>query len=124
MTEQPVILFVEDEALLREIIASELKDVGFSVIEAEDGEAAIRMLDSGIDVDLLLTDIRLPGKKDGWNVARHARSLHPKLPVIYATGYSADAVDLVPGSKLIRKPFLPTAMIRAVETMGVTPRPH
>ena len=122
--ETPTILLVEDEALLREIVSFELEEAGFHVIEAEDGEAAIRMLDSGVAIDLLLTDIRLPGGKDGWSVSRHARAVHPGLPVIYATGYSAESVDLVPGGQLIRKPFLPAMMVRAVEDMGVSPRPH
>ncbi|MBU3078549.1 response regulator [Sphingomonas sp. XMGL2] len=102
----------------------ELVEAGFDVIEAADGEAAIRTLDSGAAIDLLLTDIRLPGSKDGWSVARHARTTHPGLPVIYATGYSAEMVDLVPGGQLIRKPFLPAMMVRAVEDMGVSPGRH
>lgn len=122
--EKPTILLVEDEALLREIVSFELEEAGFRVIEAADGEAAIRTLDSDAAIDLLLTDIRLPGSKDGWSVARHARAVRPGLPVIYATGYSAEMVDLVPGGQLIRKPFLPATMVRAVEEMGVSPRPH
>lgn len=123
---QPSVLLVEDEPLLRELLSAELEDAGYRVIEAETGDDAIRLLDRADPIDLLFTDIRLPGLTDGWAVARHARALRPGLPVIYATGHSPTAVDMVPGATLMRKPFGLSAMIAAATGLGVPPacRPH
>ena len=66
------ILVVEDEPLVREIIVSELEDAGYEVLEAADGAAALALLREA-RVDLLFTDIRLPGEVDGWMFSREAR---------------------------------------------------
>lgn len=120
---QPTVLLVEDEPLLRELLCIELEDAGYQVTEAADGDAALRLLDAPDHIDLLLTDIRLPGSVDGWAVARHARESRPDLPVIYATGFCAPPIDMVPGATLMRKPFASTAMIAALTGLGVPPLP-
>jgi CheY-like chemotaxis protein len=115
------VLLVEDEPLLRELMCIELEDAGYRVTEACDGDAALRLLDAEERIDLLMTDIRLPGAIDGWAVARHARACRPDLPVIYATGFCSPPVDMVPGATLMRKPFASSAMIAAVAGLGVPP---
>jgi CheY-like chemotaxis protein len=55
---------------------------------------------------------------DGWDLAEKARSLHPDLPVIYATGYSADEPRFVSNSLFLRKPYLPSAVVAAVEKLS------
>ena len=115
----PTVLIVEDEDLVREIAQIEFEDAGFRVIEAATGEAALAHLSLDA-VDLLFTDVRLPGEVDGWRVARRARELHPGLPVIYASGFPGDAMDIVPGGRFIRKPYRPTAIIDAARELGAT----
>ena len=116
----PTILIVEDEDLVREVAQAEFADAGYRVIEAATGEAAIAHL--GLDaVDVLFTDIRLPGAVDGWTVARRARELHPTVAVIYASGFPGDAIDIVPAARFVRKPYRPTAIVDLARAMRAGP---
>lgn len=117
--DSPTVLLVEDEALLRIVIGDELRDAGFEVIEAGDGGEALRFLADGVRVDLLFTDIRMPGEASGWDVAERARKLRPDIPVIYATGYSEDPLRIVPGGKFFKKPYAVHAIIEAARELGV-----
>jgi CheY-like chemotaxis protein len=81
------ILFVEDDPLIREFIVEALREEGYDVIHACDGEEALAWC-KRTAADVLVTDVRLPGKIDGWQIAEHCRQHHPALPVIYATGFS------------------------------------
>ncbi len=113
----PTVLIVEDEELVREIATMEFADAGYRVLEAATGEAALGHLD-GETVDLLFTDIRLPGALDGWRVARRAREINPQLPVIYASGFPGDAIDVVPGGRFIRKPYRPTEILAVARELA------
>src|SRR5689334_18576839 len=95
--EARTVLVVEDEPLVRDTIVHELEDAGFGVLEAETAEAGLAILQQR-PVSLLFTDIRLPGPMDGWGLAEAARVLFPNLPVIYATGFTAEEPRLVPKS--------------------------
>jgi CheY-like chemotaxis protein len=110
------ILVVEDEELVRETISAELQDAGFIVLEAETAEQGLEMLEEK-PVGVLFTDIRLPGSVDGWDLAEKARSLYPNLPVIYATGFSAEQPRFVPQSIFLRKPYLPSAVVAAIQKL-------
>ena len=110
------VLVVEDESLIRETIADELEDAGFLVLEAETAEQGLEILESK-PVHVLFTDIRLPGVLDGWSLAERARALDPNLPVIYATGFSAEEPRFVPKSVFLRKPYLPSAVLAAIEKL-------
>ena len=110
------VLVVEDEELVRETIAGELEEAGFAVLEAETAEQGLEMLEEH-PVGVLFTDIRLPGRLDGWELAEQARTRYPDLPVIYATGFSAVQPRLVPESIFLRKPYLPSAVIAAIEKL-------
>ena len=110
------VLVVEDEELVRETISAELQDAGFVVLEAETAEQGLEMLEEK-PVGVLFTDIRLPGRADGWELAERARSLYPNLPVIYATGFSAEQPRFVPKSVFLRKPYLPSAVVAAIEKL-------
>jgi CheY-like chemotaxis protein len=105
---KPVALVVEDEWLLLTVVEEELLEAGFEVASAASGAAALVKLDEvGEGLSCLLTDIRLVGNIDGWEVARRARMSHPNLPVIYMTGDSASkwAAKGVPDSVMLSKPF-------------------
>lgn len=116
------ILVVEDEDLVREVIVGELEEAGYVVIEAATAEAALSVLQSR-PVGVLFTDIRLPGALDGWRLAEEARALYPDLPVIYATGFSAEAPRIVRRGVFLRKPYLPSKVIEVLETLLGAP-PH
>ena len=118
------ILVVEDEPLILDIVADELSEAGFEVLQARTGEEAVAILDSEATLDLLLTDIRLPGSLDGWSVAERARERFSTLPVIYVTGYSGKPVRQVPDSILLMKPYRPSAVVKAAAGLGVTPGPR
>jgi CheY-like chemotaxis protein len=110
------ILVVEDEELVRDIIARELEDAGYLVIEAASAEAGLEVIETR-PVGLLFTDIRLPGQMDGWRLAEEARSRCPDLPVVYATGYSAAEPRLVAGGVFLRKPYLPSTVVATIERL-------
>ena len=92
------VLVVEDEPLILDMISQELAEQGFAVLEADTGEAALSIMESGQTVDVLFTDIKLPGELDGWRLAATAREAKPALSVIYVTGYNVDREAVVPGS--------------------------
>ena len=97
------ILVAEDDPFVREMAVTGLEDAGYAVIEAADGEPALRLLQDGISVNALVTDIRMPGA-NGWVVARAYRERFPALPVLYLTGY-AEQMQPVPGGVIISKPY-------------------
>jgi DNA-binding NtrC family response regulator len=113
------ILFVEDDPLIREIVVEALHDEGFHVIEASDGEEALAWCKQRV-ADVLVTDIRLPGRIDGWQIAERCREHNPELPVIYATGFSPVEARPVPGSLSLEKPYHPKAIVRAVRQVTET----
>jgi CheY-like chemotaxis protein len=115
--ERPVILFVEDQPMVRYTVAEELSDAGYTVIQAETGEDALALLASGAAIDALLTDLRLPGAIDGWDVAEAARELRPTLPVVYASAYSYVTPRQVSNSIMLDKPCPPEAIVDALERL-------
>ena len=99
-----VVLLVEDEDGLRQSEAEWLRELGYRVLEAPDGAAALRLLDGGGRVDVLVADVGLPGGLDGRQVAEAARGSRPSLPVLFVTG-SAQAGGTGLGAETIGKPF-------------------
>ena len=98
------VLVVEDDPHVRTFAVDVLEDEGFEVIEAASAEEGLeRCCDTVVDV--LFTDIRLPGALTGWDVAESCRQSHPEIPVIYATGFSDVMPRPVPGSVLFQKPY-------------------
>ena len=81
------VLLVEDESVLRELAAENLQESGYDVIEAGDGASGLEVLQSSEHIDVLLSDIRLPGM-NGYQLAEAGRSLRPELKIILMTGYA------------------------------------
>ena len=108
------ILLVEDDSIVREIVAAALRRAGMTVEEAVKGEETLKWLDQPPDV--LFTDIRLPGSFDGWEVARLFRLRHPRLLVIYATAYVQTDVP-VEGSLFFQKPYDPKHILAGIAAM-------
>jgi PAS domain S-box-containing protein len=104
-----VILLIDDEPTIRMLIAEVLTDAGYSVIEAPDGPAGLRVLQSGAKIDLLITDVGLPAGMNGRQVADAARVERPELKVLFITGYAENAVvsggRLEKGMSVMSKPF-------------------
>ncbi|MCK1268931.1 response regulator [Bradyrhizobium sp. 49] len=111
------ILVVEDDPLIREFVVEALREAGYEVIHASNGEDALAWFGRRV-ADVLVTDIRLPGAIDGWQIAERCREQDPELPVIYATGFSPVAPRAVIGSVFLRKPFPPEEVVRAVNAVG------
>jgi signal transduction histidine kinase/CheY-like chemotaxis protein len=100
------VLLVDDDSAVREVTAAILHDLGYHVIEAGSGGAALEVLDREADIDLLLVDFAMPGM-NGAEVAREVHARRPGLPVLFVTGY-ADTEALVSAGDdgIIRKPFV------------------
>ncbi len=122
-----LVLIVEDDEGIQEILESAFSEGGFAVAIVGSSEKAIATLDAKREaVHALVTDINLGSTKTGWDVARHAREITPKLPVVYMTGEEGhDWSSLgVPNSVLITKPFAPAQVLTAVSQLlnaGSTP---
>jgi CheY-like chemotaxis protein len=114
-----VVLIVEDDDGQREVLATAVRDAGYTVVEAGTGEAALDILRSEQgSIDWLYTDIRLPGSIDGWRIADEFRFGHPVRPVIYASGYPTDGKRCVIRSRFLCKPFRPSALVEAVSQLS------
>ena len=113
------VLLVEDEALISEFIAEELSAHGFTVHAVPDALAALKYLSAGSPVDILFTDIDLPGGMDGAELAKRARGMRPELPIVYASGrYSPSALaPFVPRSVFLRKPYDPDDVCRLIDRL-------
>ncbi len=113
------VLVVEDEPDVRMIIVETLSDLGYTVHEAADGCSGLQILGSGTRVDLLLTDVGLPGGMNGRQLADAARQQHPDLRVLFVTGYaeSVAASDgrMEPGMQVMTKPFSLDALAAKVQ---------
>jgi CheY-like chemotaxis protein len=103
------VLLVEDEWIINDMVSQALTDWGFAVHAVSNAEDALDWIKSGSAVDLLFTDINLPGSMDGATLAMRARELRPDLPVVYASGgVNAGSVRQVPGSTFVQKPYSPS----------------
>lgn len=86
------LLVVEDDAFVRSHAISSLEGIGYQVIVARDGPEAVGLLRGGAEIDLLFTDLVMPGGMNGWEVATVARQLNPKLKVLFTSGYSLETL--------------------------------
>ena len=116
-----VVLVVDDEASIRMLTAEVLNDAGYATLQAEDGPAALRILQSPARIDLLITDVGLPGGLNGRQVADAAQAARPGLQVLFITGYAENAAfgngHLQPGMQLLTKPFKLETLARRVEAI-------
>jgi CheY-like chemotaxis protein len=103
------VLIVDDEPTVRMLTTEVLEDLGYRAIEASDGAAALKLLQSDARIDLLVTDVGLPGGMNGRQVADAGRAVRPDLKVLFITGYAENAVvshgHLAPGMQVMTKPF-------------------
>lgn len=96
----PIILVVEDDALLRLAVADFLRDAGYSVIEARSAAEAMSSFEQSNEVDLVFSDVQMPGDADGLDLARWLGAHHPNVPVLLTSGIYLSAEEGV-----IPKPY-------------------
>ncbi|WP_217431718.1 PAS domain S-box protein [Brevundimonas vesicularis] len=108
------VMVVDDEPTVRMLVAEILHELGYQCIEASDGAAGLKLLQSGARIDLLVTDVGLPGGMNGRQMADAARIDRPDLKVLFITGYAENAVvgngHLDPGMHVMTKPFAMEAL--------------
>lgn len=115
-----VVLVIEDETVVRDLVVEVLQDLGYQTIEAADGPSGLKLLQSAARIDLLITDIGLPGL-NGRQVVDAARAQRPALKVLFMTGYAENATIangfLEPGMQMITKPFAIDALTSRIRDM-------
>lgn len=115
------ILVVDDEPTIRFVMAETLRDAGYEILEAADGNAGLALLRSDARIDLLLTDVGLPGGMNGRQMADAARVARPHLKVIFITGYAESIVmrggGLDAGMAILTKPFVNDSLMSKIHWM-------
>ena len=114
---------VDDEPTVRMLVTEVLEELGYTAIEATDGAAGLRVLQSDARIDLLVTDVGLPGGMNGRQMADAARVARPGLKVLFITGYAENAVlshgHLGPGMHVMTKPFAMEALAGRIRDLIV-----
>jgi CheY-like chemotaxis protein len=112
-------LVVEDDAAVRRLAVRRLGLLGHRVLQAENGPAALALIDLRADIDLILSDVVMPGGMTGYELARQVRRKFPQMKILLTSGYDAelaaaqdlDASDL----RLLRKPYTQAELVRALQ---------
>ncbi len=112
----PRVMIVDDEPLVRQFVMSVLASSGYRVFDAESPAQALRVLDANPDLDLLVTDVVMPGG-NGWDLADEIRSRKPDLPVLFISGYEPPDGRIVPKACFLQKPFRVAELLDRVRTM-------
>ena len=103
------ILVVEDDPAVQATVVAILSQLDYSVLKAENGQNALTVLESGVAIDLLFTDVVMPGPLNGPDLAKRAKALMPNIGVLFTSGYTQNAIVhgglLDPGVELISKPY-------------------
>ncbi len=119
--EGEVVLVIDDEPTIRMLIAEVLEDGGYAAIEAADGPSGLRILQSTQRIDLLITDVGLPGGLNGRQIADAARAVRPDLKVLFITGYAENAAvgngHLDRNMQVVTKPFAIEALAAKIREM-------
>lgn len=113
----PLVLLVEDEAEVRQVVRNQLLDLGYPVLEAENGDQASQMLAQVTDIAILLTDVVMPGELNGRQLARQALVARPALHVVLMSGYEErdEATTAGPQPHLLGKPFSRRQLAEALQ---------
>ncbi|MGO4509577.1 PAS domain S-box protein [Bradyrhizobium sp. 2TAF36] len=115
---EETVLVVEDDDEVREVAVSMLSDLGYRVVKARDAVAALAIVDSGIPIDLIFTDVMMPGTLRSPELARKAKERLPNVAVLFTSGYTQNAIvhggRLDPGVELLAKPYTREALARKI----------
>ena len=110
------ILVVEDEFLIRFDLSDALRELGYQVLEAANGDEGQAILLSGQRVDLIVTDVRMPGQVDGMELARRSKHQAPDRPVIVCSAHLS-ASDSYPADAFLAKPYLTATLVGVIERL-------
>jgi len=116
----PTVLVVDDDMLVREPIADYLREVGYQVLEAGDAHEAIDVVDHAEHVDLVFSDVRMPGELDGVGLAHWVHMHRPELPVLLTSGYDPKgwlAGEFGHDVRLIQKPYSQDQVLRQIRRL-------
>jgi two-component system, response regulator PdtaR len=117
-TTSPLAVVVDDEELLRIYAAGLLEEHGFKVLEAENSTAALKILGSCKDVRLLFTDIQMPGRLDGMDLAREVHARWPHVRLVIASGQTKpDRAEIPDDGRFIRKPYRAAELFNEVDDL-------
>ena len=115
----PVILLVEDELLVRMMAAEVLLEAGFTVVESGSAEEALAVLEARCDVNVLFTDVNMPGSLDGLSLARIVHKRTPTIGILIGSGrIRPGPAELPPGARFISKPYALCALTEAVSVLA------
>ncbi|WP_331037219.1 response regulator [Brevundimonas sp.] len=104
--ERPCILVVEDEVLIRWMVSETMREFGYTVIEASTGDEALEIVEGGVRVDLVFSDVRMPGSTDGLALLAKIKLASPGLPVVITSGHCDPALAIAGGAAaFVRKPY-------------------
>jgi CheY-like chemotaxis protein len=107
------VLLVEDEPMLRRVLCETLSGDGFVVAEAGSGDSAWALIEEGLRFDILLTDVRMPGRIDGIELARKVRRAGAASRIVVMSGFAG--VEIEPGlGRFLAKPFSPEKLAQAI----------
>lgn len=123
MPERPTVLLVEDQVLIRLMLADELRNHGIQVLEASNADEALTILKSTLPVHLLFTDVRMPGDMDGIALAKFARAHCPNLKVIMASSHAPEEPVRGLADAFLSKPFDLPKTLEQVEQFLAQIRP-
>jgi CheY-like chemotaxis protein len=114
-----IVLIAEDELLVRIVAAEIFTDAGFEVIEADHAEEALEALKSrAAEVDLLFTDINMPGRLNGLGLARHVHEVWPDIALLITSGRRPPPTTHMPeGSRFLAKPYVSNQVVAQVQTL-------
>jgi CheY-like chemotaxis protein len=112
------ILVAEDDEQVRNTVVAMLTDLGYNVLKAKDATSALTIFESGIPIDLLFTDVIMPGSLKSFEMARQAKERMPHLAVLFTSGYTENSIvhggRLDPGVELLSKPYTREALARRI----------
>jgi PAS domain S-box-containing protein len=115
------VVVVDDEPTVRMLVTEVLEELGYAAVEAADGPSGLRLLQSDMRVDLLVTDVGLPGGMNGRQMADAARLHRPDLKILFITGYAENAAvgngHLAPGMHVMTKPFAMEALAARIQEL-------
>ncbi|MCF1472981.1 response regulator [Agrobacterium vitis] len=122
---RPVILVVEDSPLIRMGAIDLVKSAGYEALEAGDADEAIRILESRDDVDLVFTDVQMPGTMDGIKLSHYIRGRWPPVKLIIASGAAILEESMLPGgSRFFSKPYDELTITEAMAQLLLSEDPH
>ena len=118
-TAPAVVLVVEDEPLVRLLAVDVLEEAGFEVIEAPNADYAVLVLEKREDIRVVFTDVDMPGRLNGFQLARHVQDHHHRVGIIIGSGKCRPAPgDVAPGTIFLQKPYPLEALVREVRRLA------